>query len=224
MPKPRDHATTIRVNALDSRLGALLRQLERTSEELARTSAQLTAASHKLDASAQHPLQTSESVGTPANSAEAALQEFRVAHEDWYVRAEANPQDWAARSEAARQAWLDDGLLVSGEVLARAWGRSRQALETACKRDELFRLRIGKRWWYPAVFETLAAEDVARVCRALTGGDVVSKFLFWHRKHGGIGARTIAQALQGGQVGRAEELALGLAEESGWRLVNAPAT
>ena len=155
--------------------------------------------------------------GAPKSRAEGVLEEFRRTHTDWYVESEAQGTERAARSEQARQSWIKDGLLVPVEMLAGAWNRSRQALEHACKREELFSVKINNRRLYPAVFTRLAAEDVARVNRALAGGDAVSKLLFWHRGHGGLGGGTIEEALLAGQVARAEELAQGLAREAGWQ-------
>ena len=39
---------------------------------------------------------------------------------------------------------------------------------------------------YPSAFARLAAEDVARVCKALNGLDAVAIVVFWLRNHGAL--------------------------------------
>jgi hypothetical protein len=129
-----------------------------------------------------------------------------------------NPDDWQGllkQGESRRVEWIKEGLVIRTNVLATKWGRTRQALDQACDRGELFSLKVGKNKYYPSVFLDLDAEAVKRICMALKGDDSTAKFIFWSRKHGGLGGKTIAQAIKEGQVARAEELALGWSEEHG---------
>lgn len=120
-----------------------------------------------------------------------------------------------AQGEARRVAWVRDGLVIPSSTLAEAWGRTRQALDQACARGELFAVKVGKNKYYPADFVELNADAIKWVSQALRGDDSVAKFIFWTRKHGGLGGRTIAQALKAGEVARATELALGWSDERG---------
>jgi len=103
-------------------------------------------------------------------------------------------------SEAVKAGWIEDGLLVGSTVLAEAWGCSRQALEQACERGELFNLKIGNRRYYPSSFLGLSAEDVGEVCALLQALEPTAKFIFWERKQGMLGGHSIAEAIIQGRT------------------------
>ncbi|ENO83604.1 hypothetical protein [Thauera linaloolentis] len=117
--------------------------------------------------------------------------------------------------EAVRRGWLDDGLLVTPAELARAWGQAPSALEALHERGELFRIRIGRGWYYPAAFKSLEEEEVIAVCRALRGDDTSAKFIFWNRRHSGLDGLTVAEALRGKQAAKVRCLAAGWSAERG---------
>lgn len=123
--------------------------------------------------------------------------------------------DGTPTAEQLRQAWVDEGLLVSGSDLAKAWSRTRQAIDQARGRSELFGVRVKNAYLYPAGFAQLPAESVGKVNRQLGGGDAVAKFIFWTRPHGGAGGMTIAALIAKGNVARAIELAQGWSAEHG---------
>ncbi len=102
-------------------------------------------------------------------------------------------------SERIKRRWSQDGLLVGSAAFGLSWSRSRQALEQACARGELFSLKLDNKRWYPANLIGLRAEDVKAVCALLRGVDPMSQFIFWERKHGSLAGQTLAQALQAGQ-------------------------
>ena len=114
-------------------------------------------------------------------------------------------------SEAAKAAWVKEGRLIGSNELGAAWGRTRQSLERARDRGELFNVKIANRRWYPAVFDKLDAEQVKAVCQVLSTLDPVDQFIFWERKHGSLGGRTLPEVLRSGQlkaaVGAAEAFA-----------------
>lgn len=153
---------------------------------------------------------------TPApevSSAAAALEALRgrLAVD---VRPEGVGLTVAEASEATKHQWIDSGLLVGWRDLAEAWGgRSRQALDQACDRGELFNLKIAGKRWYPSMFLGLSAESVKAICLALKGVDPVSKVIFWARPHGALGGRTLAQAVEAGQLERVAQLAQDFADE-----------
>ena len=103
-----------------------------------------------------------------------------------------------ARGEAARVQWVKDGLVVTGEQLAHAWGLTRHALAPAVDRGELFAVMVGNRLYYPRSFLDLDREVVATVCRSL--GDLGSseKLMFWLRPHGALAGKRVAAALEAG--------------------------
>lgn len=125
-----------------------------------------------------------------------------------------SPQNAEARS--VRLEWVRKGLLIDSSQFGLAWDASQDVLATACRQNELFRLRIDDAWFYPAVFATLPPDVVRRINLALKGDDAVDKFIFWHRKHGGLRALNVKQALLADMEERVLELALGWSEERGW--------
>ena len=103
-------------------------------------------------------------------------------------------------SERVKAGWIQGGLLVGSVAFGLSWSRTRQALEQACGRGELFSLKIGNKRWYPASLMNLTVEDVKAVCLLLRGVDPVSQFIFWERKHGSLAGQTLPQALQAGKT------------------------
>ncbi len=103
-------------------------------------------------------------------------------------------------SERVKAGWIQGGLLVGSVAFGLSWSRTRQALEQACGRGELFSLKIGNKRWYPASLMDLTVEDVKAVCLLLRGVDPVSQFIFWERKHGSLAGQTLPKALQAGKT------------------------
>lgn len=118
----------------------------------------------------------------------------------------------ANRGEQARQEWISDGLVVPSSVLAKAWGRTRQALDQAVRRSELFSIGIRNRNWYLAVFQALVAADVAKVCRELRHLSEAEQLVFWLRPHGALGGATVEQAFRSNRVADVLALAKAYAE------------
>lgn len=103
-----------------------------------------------------------------------------------------------AKGVAAKEAWVRDGLLVSRELLPQRWDVSLEEIEAMVARGELFELKVGGHMRMPAVFLELPRDLVAEVNRALAeaGADAASAFVFWHRKHGALGGRTVVDAIR----------------------------
>lgn len=117
--------------------------------------------------------------------------------------------------ERARLAWISDGLVVPSTELAMVWGRTRQALDQAVKRGELFSISIRNRKWYLAVFKELAASDVAKVCRELHRLSDAEQLVFWLRPHGALGGATVGGAFRSRRIGDVIALAKVFAEGLG---------
>lgn len=146
----------------------------------------------------RHPeAANAEAGGERAGRALASMHKrLKARHDGGSESMEASEQ----ASEAAKAGWIRDGRLISSKEMGASWHRTRQALEQACERGELFNLKIANRRWYPAVFAELESEQVKAVCQWLRALDPVSSFIFWERKHGSLGGLTIGQALEQGRL------------------------
>ena len=107
--------------------------------------------------------------------------------------------EMARGSDAVKADWIRERLVIAGEELEQAWVCSRQTLEQACERGNLFKLRISGTDWYPAAFATLSCVDVRAVCDSLRGQDPITAFIFWHAKHGSLRGMTLPEALRRGE-------------------------
>lgn len=145
-------------------------------------------------------------------TAEQVLKAFRRRH--WFLHLRVKlfpPKPWGLDH------WVGEGFLCPAANLADAWQLPAGEFETAFK-STLFRVRLREEWYVPQCWTALEMADVVTVCDALSGGDVVSKLLFWKQRHGGIGAQTAAEALKAGKLRRVVELATAEALENGWRV------
>jgi len=119
--------------------------------------------------------------------------------------------------------WTRDGTLLSSTEFAPRWGVTRQALEQAVERGELFSLKVGNRRYYPSVFLSLTRPLVAEITRTLGSADADEKLIFMLRTHGGLGGRSIAEAVSAGMEDRVLNLAQSWAEERGLQHADSPA-
>lgn len=126
------------------------------------------------------------------------------------------------RGQAAVARWIAEGWLVPSTTFADAWGITRQALDQAVERGELFSIKHGNKRYYPQPLVSLEREAVSRVCKAFGRADGAEKLVFWQRPHGALSGRTAAQAVAAGQTDRVVQLAVDWAEEHG--LADAAAT
>ena len=149
----------------------------------------------------------------PVSGAEAALQAMRHRLElSAPVQSDASPK--VDFSEKAKQEWVTSGRIVGWKALASAWGdRSRQSLDQASQRGELFSLMVAGKRMYPAAFLNLSAEAVKDINLALKDVDPVSKLIFWNRPHGALGNKTLAEAIEDRQLDRAIHLAQAFSSE-----------
>ena len=104
------------------------------------------------------------------------------------------------RGEEQLVRWTQDGTLVEGAELMRAWGLSRQAVDAARRRQELFSLRVKGRHWYPAEFLRFTRQPLAEIVHALGAASAGHNTLFFLRGHGALGGLTPAQAVQAGRL------------------------
>ena len=106
-----------------------------------------------------------------------------------------------ARGEAAKVQWVRSGEVVPAKDLADAWGITPQALGPAAKRGEVFAVTVKNQRYFPREFLELERDDVSTVCKQLEGLDPSEQLVFWKRKHGSLGGKTVSEALSGKQAG-----------------------
>lgn len=147
----------------------------------------------------------------------ASLQERLAAAPEGSTARPPSKADMRSKSDSVKSSWVQDGLLVNGATLAARWSSTESALTEACIGGELFAVPAQGGAWYPAAFLDCTQSQVAEVTRAFGDADAVSMAIFWFRKHGGLSARTPAEALcQGVTSARVAQLASAMADESGW--------
>lgn len=185
----------------------LLRRIARLEATVGRLSADLGSLRSAV---------SKQGLQTPARQRGRTVPAERPMEEPHLTQAAGGFVGAAARGEAARVQWVKDGLVVSGEQLARAWGLTRQALAPAAERGEVFAVKVGNRLYYPQSFLGMDRESVATICRAL--GDLGSseKLMFWLRDHGALAGKSVAAALDAGvPLAKVERLAAAWARERG---------
>jgi len=94
--------------------------------------------------------------------------------------------------------WTVDGTLVSLSVAAQAWQLSQDDVVAAAGRGDVFEIWIKDSPYIPAVLIELGPQQSAQICSTLEGQSAISKLVFLKRSHGGLGGRTITEALQSG--------------------------
>lgn len=100
-----------------------------------------------------------------------------------------------ARGELAKDAWVRDAEVVSADILSQAWGTTPMALAQAAARGELCEVLVRGQWYYPAEFLQIASGEVATINSQIRTMDSSAQFVFWKRKHGGLGGKTVLEAL-----------------------------
>ena len=118
-----------------------------------------------------------------------------------------------ARGEMLLKGWVQDGTLIPTAALGSSWGITRQALDQAVERGELFSLKIAGRRYYLAELRDITREQAALVCCALGKLSPSEKLMFWLHAHGGLQGRTPVVAIQAGQLARTVQLAQAWARE-----------
>lgn len=104
--------------------------------------------------------------------------------------------------------WTQDGTLIAPEQLANAWGEGLQAIQAAVRRGDLFEVWVNEAPYFAAACVDLGIEQTAKICQALGQQKPSTKLIFLKRAHGGLGGKTVVQALQSGTpMGDIEALA-----------------
>ena len=129
-----------------------------------------------------------------------------------------------ALGAAVRARWIEEGLVVPGPQLAKAWGIRLEALATDTASGEVVSIAIDGREYSPKALLSLDRLTAGAICRALRRLQDIEKLMFWLREHGALGGRGIAVALDAGvAVAKVERLATAWARERGAARVAAAA-
>lgn len=102
------------------------------------------------------------------------------------------------RGAAARVRWIEEGLVVPGPQLERAWGISEEMLTTATASGEAVSIAIDGSVYFPKALLSLERSTAGAICRALRHLQDTEKLMFWLRDHGTLGGRSVAAALKTG--------------------------
>jgi len=104
------------------------------------------------------------------------------------------------RGEARLVSWTQDGTLVPVSEVESTWGIKRQSVDAARERKEIFSVFVRGQHWYPAEALKFDRESIAAVVRALGDEHASSKLVFLLRRHGELGGRTPAEAVEQGML------------------------
>ena len=102
------------------------------------------------------------------------------------------------RGAAARVRWIEEGLVVPGPQLERAWGISQEMLTTATASGEAVSIAIDGSVYFPKALLSLDRSTAGAICCALRHLRDTEKLMFWLRDHGALGGRSVASALETG--------------------------
>lgn len=104
--------------------------------------------------------------------------------------------------------WTQDGTLIAPQQLAKAWGQGLQTIQAAVRCGDLFEVWVNEVPYVAAICVDLGIEQTAKICQALGREKPSTKLMFLKRAHGGLGGKTVVQALQSGiPMSDIEELA-----------------
>lgn len=105
-----------------------------------------------------------------------------------------------ARGEQAKLDWTKDGTLLTPEAFAQRRQVPVEGLVDAEASGQLFSMHVDGRPYYLAELLKFAPADAATLCAALGTEDGASKMIFLLRRHGMLGGRTVAEAVDSGEM------------------------
>lgn len=106
----------------------------------------------------------------------------------------------ALRGESRLVKWTQDGTLVPVAALENAWGIKRQSIDAARERREIFSVFVRGQHWYPAEALKFDRAALTAVVKALGDESASSRLMFLLRRHGALGGRTPAEAVEQGML------------------------
>lgn len=123
-----------------------------------------------------------------------------------------------ADGEAQKARWVLSGELVPIDQVARAWAMTIADVEERERRGELFSLDVEGKRHYARELLSVDPEKVAVINLMLSGcRDAASLLVFWKRRHGVLGGRTVVEVLRNdGASGLLEVRALAAAHAEAW--------
>ena len=117
----------------------------------------------------------------------------------------------AARGRTVIDGWIADGTFVDAIEASRRCGNP---IDPASP-DELVTITHAGQTYYLSGVLDLPSAAIARVNRAHGAGPGAAQLRWWTKRHGGLGAVTIAEAIRAGNLNRCVEVSRGWALEHG---------
>lgn len=168
-----------------------------------------------LDVQRKRASPRAQKIGTTIETARKfPLTVQRTAEKETLASATGGLAAAVARGEAAKVEWVNSGEVVPAKKLASQWGLTPQALGPATKRGEIFAIVVKRERFYPGEFLTLDRDAISVVSKALGSLSPAEKLIFWKRRHGDLGGKTVPEVLTAGQLERAAQLAQAWAAEA----------
>lgn len=106
--------------------------------------------------------------------------------------------DALARGQERLVEWTEDGTLVPRAEFAQACQATTDSIEAAVQRGDLFEIWVGDAPYLPSELIALGLDYSFAICSQLGEESPASKLIFLLRKHGGLGGKTVAEALRTG--------------------------
>jgi hypothetical protein len=106
--------------------------------------------------------------------------------------------DVRAKGRARLDKWTQDGTLVPQAELALAWHMQPEDIKAAVERGDLFEVWVGDAPYFPSELFALGPSHSFEICRQLGNEAASSKLIFLLRKHGGLGGKSVLEAMQAG--------------------------
>jgi hypothetical protein len=119
-----------------------------------------------------------------------------------------------SRGAYATMHWIQSGELVAAQRLADRWKWTSEQLEVATRLGEVLAISADGQSYYPCEFLGLKPAVVKTIMTAISApGQIgpVEELVFWKRRHGALGGRTVANWLAGDSDQRQLEVVLRLA-------------
>ena len=124
------------------------------------------------------------------------------------------------RSTSIREAWIDSGEFVHMRDVANRWGLTLKQVEEASHRGDIVAVAADGQLYCPYEFLQLDWRVVKAVTNALSTLEPMEKVVFWKRRHGALGNRTVTELLTNNDRASEEQEVLQLAQR--WAVETAP--
>ncbi len=115
-------------------------------------------------------------------------------------------QEALERGHLARMEWIKSGFLVPSEVYAAKLEIDALDLQKFEERGELFSIVVDGISYYPSDALKMPFSVMSGICAAFKGKSPSERMVFIMRKHGALGGKTVAQAVEDGELANVLQL------------------